>query len=130
MDTYKGVQNVSNCIYTQFKSAMLKQFFDDRIISKKLWPSRSPNPTPPDYFLWGYLKHVLYSNRPQTIEDLKQNSEAAISNISQETLKKSSAKHGGTCEYMLRRKWRSFSTYTVKSCKLFFKYVFVRNKLL
>jgi hypothetical protein len=34
-----------------------------------------------------YLKQVVYSNRPQTTEDLKQNIEVAISNISQETLK-------------------------------------------
>jgi hypothetical protein len=67
---------------------MLKQFFDDRIISKNLWQPRSPDLTPPDYFLWGYLKQVVYSNRLQTIEDLKQNIEVAISNISQETLKK------------------------------------------
>jgi hypothetical protein len=67
---------------------MLKQFFDDRIISKKLWPPRSPDLTAPDYFLWGYLKQVVYSNRTQTIEGLKQNIEVAISNISQETSKK------------------------------------------
>jgi hypothetical protein len=67
---------------------MLKQFFDDRIISKKLCPQRSPDLTPPDYFLWGYLKQVLYSNRPQTVEDLKQNTEIAISIISKETLQK------------------------------------------
>jgi hypothetical protein len=30
----------------------------------------------------------VYSDRPQTIEDLKQNNEVAISNISRETLKK------------------------------------------
>jgi hypothetical protein len=57
---------------------MLKQFFDDRIISKNLWPPRSPDLTPPDYFLWGYLKQVVYSNRPQTFEDLKQNIEVSI----------------------------------------------------
>jgi hypothetical protein len=54
---------------------MLKQFIDDRIISKNLWPPRSPDLTPPDYFLWGYLKQLLYSNRPQTIDELKQNIE-------------------------------------------------------
>jgi hypothetical protein len=62
---------------------MLKQFFDDRIISRNLWPPQSPDLTPPDYFLWGYLKQVVYSNRPQTIEDLKHNTEVAISNTSQ-----------------------------------------------
>jgi hypothetical protein len=67
---------------------MLKQFFDDRIMSKNLWPPRSPDLTPPDYFILGYMKQVVYSNRPQTIEDLKQNTEVAISNIFQETLKK------------------------------------------
>jgi hypothetical protein len=67
---------------------MLKQFFDGRIISKNLWPPLSPDLTPPDYFLWGYLKQVVYSNRPQTIEDLKQNIEVAMWNISEETLKK------------------------------------------
>jgi hypothetical protein len=67
---------------------MLKQFFDDRIISKNLWPPRSPDLTPPDYFLLDYLKQVAYSNHPQSIEDLKQNFKVAISNISQETLKK------------------------------------------
>jgi hypothetical protein len=67
---------------------VLKQFFDNRIVCKNLWPPRSPDLTPPDYFLWGYLKQVVHSNRPQTIEDLKQNTEVAILNISQETLKK------------------------------------------
>jgi hypothetical protein len=50
---------------------MLKQFFDGRIISKNLWPPRSPDLTPPEHFLWDYLKQVVYSNRPQTIEELK-----------------------------------------------------------
>jgi len=31
-------------------------FFGDRIISKGLWPPRSPHLTLPVYFLWGYLK--------------------------------------------------------------------------
>jgi hypothetical protein len=35
---------------------MLNQYFDDRIISNHLWSPRSPDLTPPDYFLWGYLK--------------------------------------------------------------------------
>jgi hypothetical protein len=39
---------------------MLKQFFDDRIISKNLGPPQSPDLTPQDYFLWGYLKQVVY----------------------------------------------------------------------
>jgi hypothetical protein len=67
---------------------ILKQFFDVGLISKNFWPPRSPDLTRSDYFLWGYLKQVVYSNRPQTIEDLIQNIEVVMSNISQETLKK------------------------------------------
>jgi hypothetical protein len=67
---------------------MLKQFFDDRIISKNLWPLRFRDLISPDYFLWGYLKQVVYSNRRQTIEELKQNPEVAVSNMFQETLQK------------------------------------------
>jgi hypothetical protein len=39
---------------------MIKQCFDDKIISKNLWPPRCPDLTPPDYFLWGYLKQIVY----------------------------------------------------------------------
>ena len=53
--------------------AKIQFFFGDRAISKGLWPPRSPNLTPPDYFLWGYLKGRVYQNKPQTIDALKTN---------------------------------------------------------
>jgi len=53
--------------------AEIQSFFGDRIISKELWPPRSPDLTPPDYFLWGYLKGTVYQNKPQTIDALKAN---------------------------------------------------------
>ncbi|KAJ4434068.1 hypothetical protein ANN_16387 [Periplaneta americana] len=46
---------------------------DDRIISRNLWPPRSPDLTTPDFFLWGYLKDRVYATRPQTLDDLKHN---------------------------------------------------------
>ena len=46
-------------------------FFQDRIISKKLWPPTSPNLTAADFFLWGLLKGTVYKNTPRTIEQLK-----------------------------------------------------------
>ena len=33
--------------------------------------TRSPDLNPCDFFLWGYLKSKVYSNRPQSIEELK-----------------------------------------------------------
>lgn len=35
------------------------------------WPPRSPDLTPLDFFLWGYLKSKVYVVRPQNLEELK-----------------------------------------------------------
>jgi hypothetical protein len=36
------------------------------------WPAQSPDLTPCDYFLWGYLQAKVYSCCPGTIEQLKE----------------------------------------------------------
>jgi hypothetical protein len=36
------------------------------------WPPRSPDLTPCDFFLWGYLKDKVFSTPPQNIQDLRQ----------------------------------------------------------
>ena len=63
-------------------------FFGDRVISKGLWPLRSPDPTPPDYFLWGYLKGRVYQNKPQTIDALKANITEEIQVVTADVLSK------------------------------------------
>ena len=35
------------------------------------WPPRSPDLTPCDFFLWGYIKSKLYSTPVRSIEELK-----------------------------------------------------------
>jgi transposase len=35
------------------------------------WPARSPDLTPLDFFLWGYLKAEVYKTQPQSLDDLK-----------------------------------------------------------
>jgi len=53
--------------------AQIQSFFGDPVISKGLWPLRSPDLTPPDYFLWGYLKGRVYRNKPRTTDALRAN---------------------------------------------------------
>ena len=36
------------------------------------WPARSPDLTPMDFFLWGVLKDMVYSEKPKSIDNLKQ----------------------------------------------------------
>lgn len=35
------------------------------------WPPRSPDLTSPDFFLWGYLKDVVFREPPTTRDDMK-----------------------------------------------------------
>lgn len=50
------------------------------------WPPRSPDITPLDFFLWGYLKSRVYTNRPQNLQDLKERITLEISLIEENTL--------------------------------------------
>jgi len=51
--------------------ALLDDEFAERIISKTIWPPRSPDLSPPDFFLWGAMTNSVYSNNPHTIDELK-----------------------------------------------------------
>lgn len=83
---------------------ILKQFFGDRLLSKNAeieWPARSPDLTAPDFFLWGYLKSKVYANKPETLQQLKQNICEEILEIQPETLKsvmKQVLKRARVCE--------------------------------
>ena len=66
----------------------IESFFRDRLISKNLWPPRSPDLTPADFFLWGLLKGKVYKNTPRTIEQLKDAIRQEIQAVNVETLGK------------------------------------------
>jgi hypothetical protein len=53
--------------------ALINSFIVDSVISKNLCPTRSPDLTSAEYFLWGYLKKRVYKNKPRTIQDLRAN---------------------------------------------------------
>jgi hypothetical protein len=61
----------------------LSLFFGDRIISKGLWPPRSPDLLPPDTFLYGYIKDSTYCNNSKHLDELKNNISNTIGDISQ-----------------------------------------------
>ena len=54
---------------------ILREMFHGHLISLRGdigWPTRSPDLSPCDFFLWGYLKSKVYINHPQSIEQLKE----------------------------------------------------------
>ena len=67
--------------------AWLNHRFSDRLISRKSdpqWSPFSPNYTPPDCYLWGYLKDRVSVHKPQSILDLKRETKTAIRAILRE----------------------------------------------
>jgi hypothetical protein len=70
----------------------LREFFGDRLISKGLWPPCSPDLSPADFFLSGYLKGTVYKNNLHTLDDLRRNITTAINSISLQVLHKLASK--------------------------------------
>lgn len=54
----------------------LNETFPNRWIGRRgsmmEWPPRSPDLSPLDFFLWGYLKTKIYATQPESLEDLRQ----------------------------------------------------------
>ncbi|GFV25801.1 transposase [Trichonephila clavipes] len=70
---------------------LLKDTFGDRLISRfgpVNWPPRSCDLTPLDYFLWGYVKSLVYADRPQTLDHLEDNIRCVIADIRPQMLEK------------------------------------------
>jgi hypothetical protein len=51
-------QDGATCHTTHATMGMLEELFGPRIISKGLWPPRSPDLMPLDFYLWGFLKNI------------------------------------------------------------------------
>jgi hypothetical protein len=59
---------------TRRPHAILKMF-PGRVVSLHEavpWPLRSPDLSPCDFFLWGYLKAEVFKHRPRTLDQLKE----------------------------------------------------------
>ena len=68
---------------------LCRYFPGDRLISCRTdnrWSAHSPDLSPPDLFLWGYLKERVYDNNLQTIDALKENIRREIRRIPREML--------------------------------------------
>lgn len=50
------------------------------------WPARSPDLTSLDFFLWGYVREIVYKDPPTTREDMKNRIRAAFESITPEML--------------------------------------------
>ena len=77
-------QDVARCHIAEATLNDLHPVFEIRIISRRadvVWPPRSCDLTPLDYYLWGAVKDKCYADKPETIEALKDNIREAIGKI-------------------------------------------------
>jgi hypothetical protein len=51
------------------------------------WPPQSPNLTPPDFFLWGYMKNIVYHTKVNDLPDLHHRITYAIASVTLEMLR-------------------------------------------
>ncbi|GFV76489.1 transposable element Tc3 transposase [Trichonephila clavipes] len=69
-------QDGATCHTARATIDLLKDTFGDGLISRfgpVNWPPRSCNLTPLDYFLFGYVKSLVYADKPQTLDHLEDN---------------------------------------------------------
>ncbi|GFU13180.1 DUF4817 domain-containing protein [Trichonephila clavipes] len=84
-------QDGATCHTARAKIDLLKDTFGDRLISRfgpENRPPRSCDLTPLDYFLWGYVKSLVYADKPQTLDHLEDNIRSVIADIRPQMLEK------------------------------------------
>ncbi|GFX29178.1 putative DD41D transposase [Trichonephila clavipes] len=82
-------QDGATCHTARATIDLLKDTFGDRLT---FWTcelaSRSCDLTPLDYFLWGYVKSLVYADNPQTLDHLEDNIPCVIADIRPQMLEK------------------------------------------
>ncbi|GFV03343.1 uncharacterized protein TNCV_4019401 [Trichonephila clavipes] len=81
-------QDGATCHTARATIDLLKDTFGDRVISRLVTvncPPRSCDLTPLDYFLWGYVKSLVYADKPQTLDHLEDNILRVIADIRPQT---------------------------------------------
>ncbi|GFY36624.1 DUF4817 domain-containing protein [Trichonephila clavipes] len=84
-------QDGATCHTARATIDLLKDTFGDRLISRfgpANWPPRSCDLTPLDYFLWDYVKSLVYADKPQTLDHLEENIRRVIADIRPQMLEK------------------------------------------
>ncbi|OXU20115.1 hypothetical protein TSAR_016502 [Trichomalopsis sarcophagae] len=72
---------------------LVRNFLNDRFPNRWIgrggpiaWSPRSPDLTPLDFYLWGYLNDTVYRERPTTANDMRISIENACANIPRNVL--------------------------------------------
>ncbi|GFT19271.1 uncharacterized protein TNCV_303731 [Trichonephila clavipes] len=84
-------QDGATCHTARATIDLLKDTFGDCLISRfgpVNWPPGSCDVIPLDYFLWGYVKSLVYSDKPQVPDHLEDSIRRVIADIRPQMLEK------------------------------------------
>lgn len=76
---------------SRIATEMLENMFPSKWIGTNgpiQWPPRSPDLTPLDFFIWGYVKNTVYKNQYETVETLQNAISTALHMIAGRTILK------------------------------------------
>ena len=82
-------QDDGTCYTAEATLDILLTVFEDRFISRRtdvVWPPRSCDLPPLDYYLWGAVEDKCYADKPETIDALKYNIREVIGEIQLQTI--------------------------------------------
>jgi hypothetical protein len=91
----------------------LQNVFGDRIVGHGFWPPRPPEPTSPEFFLLEFFKERVYSNKTRGLEDIKHDTEGALTNKLLDVLEKKKVKIANAC---FQRSGQSSSMCVIARC--------------
>ncbi|GFV14581.1 uncharacterized protein TNCV_3999321 [Trichonephila clavipes] len=98
-------QDGATCHTARATIDLLKDTLGDRLISRfgsVNWPPRSCDLTPLDCFLWGYVKSLVYADKPQTLDHLEDNIRRVIADIRPQMLEKVIENWTSRLDYYIR----------------------------
>ncbi|GFW01203.1 hypothetical protein TNCV_1764381 [Trichonephila clavipes] len=105
-------QDGATCHTARATIDLLKDTFGDRLISRfgpVNWPPRSCDLTPLDYFLWGYVKSLVYADKPQTLDHLEDNIRRVIAGYTATNVGKSHRKLDVQIGLHPSQPWQSYA---------------------
>ena len=77
--------------FSRFVTDVLNERFPDAWIGRGgpiPWPPRSPDLSPLDIFLWGYIKNIVYAEKIRNIQQLQERITSAIEIVTRDMIRK------------------------------------------
>ena len=77
--------------FSCFGTDVLNERFPDAWIGRGgpiPWPPRSPDLSPLDFFLWGYIKNIVYAEKIRNIQQLQERITSAIETVIRDMIQK------------------------------------------